>query len=397
MDMPKGYRSYRGRPRRRSVFPLLAVILILIAAILFLYFGLQDYIVFSSDGLRFLNPFEKEKAQKSPSPSPVDEPDLIIATPEVSTSPTPEPAPTPEQSLILKAVFIPDISDSVSVAGAIQLAEKGVINTVVIDMKHDDGTLAYTSSDSHAIKSGANPESDVSLQVISQLKEAGLHLVARMSAFKDNLVPRKIQSASVKVKSGVIWLDRDYHGWLNPYIEEARDYVVNIANELADLGFDEILLDNFCYPTLGRPHLLYYGEFENVPKTDTLNSFAADLSSQLAEKDVALSILVDPNAILNGPNTASGQDPETLYNTVDRLFTNIGTDPETSAAIHAAIESYTQPLNSESKFVPVIISPRPYDDPSASENIQVAIGTFLKPDNGWLIQDPAGLYPPSGW
>jgi len=395
--MSRGYRTYRGRSRGRSFLPLFVVILLLIAAIVLFFLGLQDYIVFTSDGLRFINPFDNGASPESPSPDPSGDPDLIIVTPEDPPTPTPSPTPTPVQSLKLNAIYIPDITDPVSVDGAIQLADKGVINAVVIDMKHDDGTLAFTSKDEHAIKSGANPDSDGSSQAISKLKDTGLYLIARMSAFKDNLVPRKIQSTSVKVKSGVIWLDRDYHGWLNPYIEEARGYVTNIAIELADLGFDEILLENFCYPTIGRPQLLYYGEYEDIPKTDTLNSFAEDLSSKLSLKDVILSINIEPSAILSSPNTSTGQDPEAIYEIAGRLYTNIGTNSEISNAVYDVLEGYPHQKNATTRFVPIIAAPRAYDDPSASENIQVAIGTLTKNNYGWLIQDLSGLYPPAGW
>ena len=72
---------------------------------------------------------------------------------------------------------------------------------------------------------------------------------------------------------------------MNPYLQEARDYVTDIALELADLGFDEILLENFCFPTIGRPQLIAYGKYESVSKAETLSTFAQELSQMLVEKN----------------------------------------------------------------------------------------------------------------
>lgn len=402
--MAKRYRRYKGKPHGRSFFPVFIAVLILVASIVILFMVLQDSIVFTSDGIRLENPFGSAKPSASPSIAPSQEPDLVIVTPSSTPTPTPTPTQTqpsaPASDLTVKAIYIPDPNDQVAIAGAIQLADKGTINTVVLNMKPDDGTLSYISSSKYALDSGANPKQSSIAKTISDLKDSGLHLIARMSAFKDNIVPRKNQTTSVKVKSGVIWLDRDYHGWLNPYKSETQDYIIDISTELADMGFDEILLDNFTFPTIGRPQLIHYGEYEETSKIDTLNYFAEILADKLSSKDSILAITVSSSSIINGADTATGQDPATLYTKVNRLFTETGKDPETASSLYSTIIGITGTDTADDlkhAFVPIIRSPRRYDDPSASENIQTAIGAFGQTSYGWLILDPSGLYPSSGW
>jgi|LSQX01.1.fsa_nt_gb hypothetical protein len=399
--MPRGYRSYRGRRTRRGKIPIVFAALFLLIALGLLYLSLSDSLVFSSEGILFKNPFaNKEKDEPTPSPLPSQLPGLIIESPSPSKTPEPSPTPTPKHETVINAAYLPSLSDPVAIAGIIQLSENGTINAVVIDMKHDDGTLSYSSANQYAEQAGANPSEDYSVTALKELRDSGLYLIARVSAFKDNLVPRKIQSLSVKVQSGVIWLDRDYHGWMNPYLQEAQDYVTDISLELADLGFDEVLLENFCYPTIGRPQLIAYGEHDSVPKTDTISSFTEHLSALLREKNALLSISLSSDTVIEGADTALGHDVASLYEVSDRIYVNIGTDADTSSAIYAKVQEIAQDYDTQDvsvKLVPVIVSLRSYDDPSASENIQVAIGTYVPRGYGWVIYDDSGLYPSVGW
>lgn len=453
-SMPRRYHNYRGRSRGGSAVSILVALLILLAAIIILFFALQNSIVFSSSGIQFAGPFGSGTPQASPDPSPEHTPELIIVTDQPSQSPDPDETPSPSPStatITIKAVYLPDLGDATAVAGVLQLADKGVINAVVVDMKHDDGTLAYVSTNTNAVAAGANPPTAVAAysstsdttdtthdnsaeassdtssdssagttsvsasvasnparvssaaynESLQKLRDSGLYMIARMSAFKDNLAPRKIQSMSVKTKNGVIWLDRDYHGWLNPYNAEAQSYLSSLASELAALGFDEILLDHFCFPTIGRPQLLYFGDQEQTPRTEALDAFAQKLAHELAAKNVLLSISVFAAPILNGPDAATGQDPAQLYTIADRIYFETGTDATAAQALYekaAADAASSGRTDSMSDWlVPMIRSPRSYDDPSASENIQTAIGAFGQNGYGWLILDASGLYPSAGW
>lgn len=395
--MAKGYHTYKGRSGRHSAFSIVIVFLIVLAALILLFMALQNSVVFSSEGIRFVGLFDRDVPEDTPSPSPQKSPELVIVTPDASPSPSATPTPEPVSLQPLKAVYLPDINDAVAIAGVVQLADKGVINAVVIDMKHNDGTLGFISANANAIHSGANAATSDYLAPIRDLKDAGLFLVARVSAFKDNLVPRKVQTTSVKTKNNVIWLDQTYNGWLNPYLTEAQDYVIGIITELADLGFEEILLDNYCYPTIGRPQLLYYGDYEQTSKIDTLTAFAVKCADLLAEKKVTLSIRVTSSAILNGTDSATGQDPAGLYKATNRIYTDIGIDPAIASTIYDKITETAASDDINLRFVPIITAPRSYDDPSAAENIQVAIGAFGKTNAGWVILDTSGLYPSVGW
>lgn len=383
--MAGGYKSYKGGHRKRRPGVLVLVLFLLTGALIFFY-ALQNLLLQTREPSSLSNPTAVPSATVSQPPSP----SIQISpstTPTTTPTPSPSPAPTSKTDLVLRAVYLPDIQDEIALAGAEQLYDNGTINALVIDMKHDDGTLGYFSNTSIALRSGGNPDYNP-ISLIQTLKERGIYLVARISAFKDDLVPRRIQTSSVKTESGVIWLDRNYHGWLNPYNSEAREYIRTICTELAEIGFDEILLSNLVFPTIGRPQLIYYGSDATRSKPDTLNTLLREIKQDLAPTDTLLSVKVEDNALYTA-NEASGQDGPNLYTLTDRIYVTITKDTDTAAL-------YTQ-YPSTTKLIPGLFPPTPYTDPNASLQIQLTLSTYTTKDSSYLIQDDTGLYPSEGW
>ena len=120
----------------------------------------------------------------------------------------------------------------------------------LFDMKADDGSLGYISGLALAIQVEASA-ADPALNAAIQLLNGGeVYTVARVSCFRDNLVPRSDMSLAIHTNAGN-WRDSGDTRWLSPANESARQYVVGMCRELAALGFDEILLDNWAFPTDG--------------------------------------------------------------------------------------------------------------------------------------------------
>lgn len=75
--------------------------------------------------------------------------------------------------------------------------------------------------------------------------------------------------------------------WLDPSKPAARQYLCGLAKELAEMGFDEILLTDVSYPTEGKLDKIAYGE---TGKVQNLNTFLDEMRAALAAYDVKLSI-----------------------------------------------------------------------------------------------------------
>lgn len=209
----------------------------------------------------------------------------------------------------MRAVYIPDINSEEAVEGALGLARAGYINAVVLELKHDDGSLEFISAQSLAADSGANPETGAARSVIERFQEEGVYVIAQMYAFEDSLASNYARDLSVSTRNGVRWLDWQYHGWLDPYAAGAQDYISALAKEAAALGADEVMLDCFCFPTQGKPQLLYFEEEATTSRADQLDAFAERLCGELAEMGVLLSLRVNASW-LETPPQGSGFSAE---------------------------------------------------------------------------------------
>ena len=119
--------------------------------------------------------------------------------------------------------------------------------------------------------------------------------------------------------------------WLDPAKEQARSYVTSLAVECAQMGFDELLLEEMTYPTSGKLQKISY-KGNTIGKTDALVLFLTELKAALEPYGVRLGLLVGEDLINAGSNTESGQDLAALLPLVDAVYTTTG-DPAGAQAI----------------------------------------------------------------
>ena len=193
----------------------------------------------------------------------------------------------------------------------------------LFDMKADDGSLGYISGLALAIQAEASA-ADPALNAAIQLLNGGeVYTVARVSCFRDNLVPRSDMSLAIHTNAGN-WRDSGDTRWLSPANESARQYVVGVCRELAALGFDEILLDNWAFPTDGE--LGWIKADANYPadgRTAALEVFLEEVRAGLAEfPEVKVSLVTTASAAA-GRAVESGQTAA-LLERADRVLVRLG-------------------------------------------------------------------------
>ena len=121
----------------------------------------------------------------------------------------------------------------------------------------------------------------------------------------------------------------------------ARQYVVGVCRELAALGFDEILLDNWAFPTDGE--LGWIKADANYPadgRTAALEVFLEEVRAGLAEfPEVKVSLVTTASAAAGGA-VESGQTAA-LLERADRVLVRLG-------------EGETLPRLNQTPVVPVL-------------------------------------------
>ncbi len=118
---------------------------------------------------------------------------------------------------------------------------------VMLDVKSPKGNFYYSSTVT------SNRDSNVDTgkmdELIKTLDKKGMYLIARLPALRDYHFGLNQTDNGLFVSSGgYLWADDDYCYWLDPTKEGTVTYLVQIATELRNLGFDEVVFDEFRFP-----------------------------------------------------------------------------------------------------------------------------------------------------
>ena len=195
-----------------------------------------------------------------------------------------------------------------------RIKSKG-INAVNIDIKTEDGAVPYhVNGNTDSVMMGTGQISVPIEDIINTLHENELYVSGTIACFKDSLasttwVSYALQDAS---EAHMRWQDADGSYWLNPYSEDARNYIKSIVEDSAKLGFDEIILSWFFFPS-ANANAIAYGNDE-TSKYTIIKEFVTDQRYVLdgVAPGVKLGLSIPLVYFLNMPNEAMGLNPSDL-------------------------------------------------------------------------------------
>lgn len=303
MRSNRGYHSYRGRPKTGKI--LLAVVLVILLLLSGSYLLLQDYLVYDSDGSISLDlPFLRGKEKTEEDQENVN---LEILPPDGEEGGQTAAGET-ENALAMNAQAL----------CAQGLPQSGY-DAAVVEMKGFNGTFQYSSR--YAAAKALADDAVTQTQVTEALSAAGdgLRLTAQVGCFHDSFHAfADMTGSGICQSGGYIWYDDLRSHWMDPAKEGTRTYMAQVANECVDMGFEEILLTDFGYPTAGDLSQIDYSGL-TVTKTEALTGFLTSLKSRLPE-DTALSVELTEEQILGGADETSGVDAAAIAPLVDRIY-----------------------------------------------------------------------------
>lgn len=332
----RGYTGYRGRrPTGRRWLVVLLILIILAAAASLLA---QRYLVFEMDGSYYFDlPWLERDSDGKPMIRRSARQDLEIVIER------PEQEETAEETVPLHAQELDAAKLRSGVSGALSALPEEV-NAVAVRLKTVKGDLLYPSALSDAAEAKAVAANGYSEETLRELTSSGYYTIARLSALHDSryTVAFKGDVALLqKARSGRLWFAPDSSFYLAPEKEATRQYLANIAVEVAALGFDELLFDEFSYPTTGRLNNIFTDDREMTQEA-ALALLADNLRETLRDTGVKLSIVMDADTVLAGANEKSGQNLAELAIRFDRIY--VQTTEEQLPALRSALENYPAQL-----------------------------------------------------
>jgi len=178
-------------------------------------------------------------------------------------------------------------------ANIIKLIDDTELNTVVIDIKDDTGRISFEVIDPLLIEIGSEDNRIKDLrEFIESLHEKNIYVIGRVAAFQDPYMVKNHPAIAVKRASdGGIWKDRKGLTWVDAGAKENWDYLVAIAKESYNAGFDEIQFDYIRFPSDGNMNDISYPFSQNKIKADVIKEFFSYLHENL--KDVGLKLSAD--------------------------------------------------------------------------------------------------------
>lgn len=357
MNSNRSRLSYRARKRRQKriilVICTIAAFFLVCAGLLFMIQGSGSIDWFKKD------PVSTEDSTESNAVGSTGADEQTAASgeetsSEESTEPETEPVPA---VVTIEDVWANDTRTPVEARGVylsaneankastreyvIELLDKTEINAVVIDVKDDEGYLTVNLDIPLAEEIGALgaltfDSADALKAVLDEFKAHGAYLIARIAAFRDDVLTQAKPECSLWWKAawgGTIYVDNQGYHWLDPGDETVRQYLLDVSMAAVELGFDEIQYDYVRFPTTYIGRVEYYGHTgyyleDNVTyneegaqlRKDAITSYIEYVCRELVPQGVFVSADVY-GTIIGSPEDSGnvGQDYASLSKWLDYI------------------------------------------------------------------------------
>ena len=181
------------------------------------------------------------------------------------------------------------VDDIDTVRAAVSVLPVG--SAVMVELKSIKGNFYYSTQ-----LDGAKTVQDVDIEAIDRLiadmNERNLYTIATVPALRDRAygLSHSANGLPYLGGGGALWLDDQNCYWLNPGKSGTQSYLQNIAAELRDLGFDEVLFSDFRFPNTSE--LDYSGD-----KVENLQKAAQALVEKCTTDTFALSFLASDSTV----------------------------------------------------------------------------------------------------
>jgi len=201
----------------------------------------------------------------------------------------------------------------------LNIIENSEVNAVVVDVKTEYGSTSYKTSVERANSYGAWHQRTIKdiEKFMTLLKSKDIYTIARVVTFKDELQASNNPEYAIKNQKGEIWRNHDNMAWVDPFDKRSHLYAVDIAEDAAKMGFDEINFDYIRFPA--RSGLLYSKENTQKNRIKAIGEFLDLAQNRLRKYGVFISVDTYGNICWSNDDTNIGQTVTSLAAHADYL------------------------------------------------------------------------------
>lgn len=339
--MARSYQNYRGRRPVGTRVAIVLLVLILIAACAFIF--AQRYISYADDGKIYLDlpyfgrlylptPAERPPEPDEDAGTEPEQPLVHLVVDEPEAEPEPEEPPAPVDTFGVHRVMELSALPADGAELTTLLRETGA-SGFVYPVRDNTGRVFWNSPTAQSKSVSADEAATELLRGLCESKD--VLAVAKFNVLHDSyFAAANMKDAAICQSNGYVWYDNHSYHWLDAEKELTRQYVAGLAAECAELGFDELLLEELCYPTRGNTYKINYKN-NTMEKNEALALLLSEMKAALEPYGTKLSLLLTEEQILEGSNPDSGVDTAMLLPLADGVYVQAA-DQE---AIRAALEA----------------------------------------------------------
>jgi hypothetical protein len=199
-------------------------------------------------------------------------------------------------------------ADPVQFEALLELADNSTVNALVFDTKDESSKVLYESGSEFAASIGAIDPMYDPVELLAMAKARGLYTITRVVTFEDDIWTR----ARPDHKLAGYWID--------PTIEEAWEYPLQLAVEACEIGFEEIQFDYVRFPAGQTAAVAQRRKpLTEEERVATISAFLTEAKSRLHPLGCALSADIFAIVLSSPDDQGIGQRPEDVSAIVDAV------------------------------------------------------------------------------
>ncbi len=218
----------------------------------------------------------------------------------------------PEKIKALYVNFAAANPNSKSFKNILKKIETTEINAIVVDIKNVKGNISYQTNVAEANQINASKHRTIKdiHHFLAELKSREVYTIARICVFKDTRQARHFPHRAIKTSRGAVWKDKHNTAWVDPYKKESQDYTLDIAEDAAKAGFDEINFDYIRFPA--KVGLRYAKKNTQTNRIAAIEDFLRRAQERLHPYGTLISVDIFGYVAWNKTDTHIGQTVASL-------------------------------------------------------------------------------------
>lgn len=195
------------------------------------------------------------------------------------------------------------------------------LNTVVIDLKTDDGHIAFKSLHADFAPYVSEEIAIPNIEgLLEELADNNIYRIARIAVMRDAAFGIAHPEVALHTQNGRLWYDAIGSVWLDPASPEVADYAIDLAREAYYHGFDEVQFDYVRFPSDGSlNHIKYPVYNKKERKTAVMQRFFEHVGGTLRQEGIPVSFDVFGMTLWTTEDFNIGQQIDTILPHADYI------------------------------------------------------------------------------